>query len=333
MGQNILILGESGTGKTTSLRNFKADEIKLIKVVSKNLPFKGHFEDTVTSDNYATIIEAIKNSNKKAIVIDDTQYIMSNEFFRRCKETGWDKFNDIGSNFYKLLHAADNLPEDVFVYYLSHTQRDSLGKEKMKTIGQMLDDKLTIEGLCTVVLKTVVVDGVYSFQTQNSGQDTCKSPVGMFSSFLIDNDLKMVDSIMREYWGYTDTKVKEKSVSQEGPSLKNPKVKATEEAKSRKLKEAPIVQSSNEKAQSEENQVKEAQGFSVPVTSVKEQATEEEIKENDSKIKENKSKEAVGIPVPSEKKEEKSLDEKSSKEDKLAAIREKLAAIKAAQNR
>lgn len=294
MGQNILVLGNSGTGKTTSLRNFKANEITLIRTISKALPFKGSFDDEVVTDLYTTIISKIQNSKNKVIVIDDFQYIMSNEFFRRAKETGWDKYNDIGSNIYKILHAADNLPNDVFVYILTHTQIDENGIEKIKTIGKMIDEKLTVEGLCTVVLKSVVTDGVYSFQTQNSGHDTCKSPIGMFNNYLIDNDLKMVDSIIREYWGYSKNVVEEKGVAKDAPSLIQPKVKPTKEAKERKLKDAPVISNINDdkinelkqkvaQAQTDESLVKEAQGFSEPVSNVvenvKEQTKEEQHKE------------------------------------------------------
>lgn len=317
MGQTILILGESGTGKTTSLRNFKDDEIKLIKVINKNLPFRGHFSDTVVSDNWNVIVDSIKKNDKKVIVIDDAQYIMSNEFFRRSKETGWDKYNDIGSNFYKVLHAADSLPEDTFVYVLSHTQQDDAGKEKIKTIGKMIDEKLTVEGLCTVVLKTVVVDGVYSFQTQNSGHDTCKSPVGMFNNYLIDNDLKMVDSIIREYWGYSNVKTEEKAVAKSGPSKKNPKVTVIEEAKENVLTEAPEIKSSKvTKVGKTESVEKPADAPVVESKEVKAESVKEAAAANDTK-------------TPEQVEEIKS----ESKEDKLAAIRAKLAAIKAQQNK
>ena len=318
MGQTVLILGESGTGKTTSLRNFKEDEITLIKVVDKNLPFRGRFSDTISSDNYSTIVDAIKKSDKKVIVIDDAQYIMSNEFFRRSKETGWDKFNDIGSNFYKVLHAADSLPDDVFIYILSHTQQDEMGREKIKTIGKVLDEKLTIEGLCTVVLKTVVVDGVYSFQTQNSGHDTCKSPIGMFDNYLIDNDLKMVDSIIREYWGYTDVKPEEKGVAKSGPSLKNPKIKVSEEAKENVLKEAPEVKPSRKSTKKEvKAEVKEE----TPVEEVKEEVVTEDAP-------------VVEQPKEEVKVEAKPVEQpKTNKDAQYAAIKAKLEAIKAQKNR
>lgn len=221
MGQRILVMGASGTGKSASLRNFGADEIKLIKIIGKPLPFRGKFTDTLTSDKVNEIVKAIKSSDKKIIVIDDCQYTMGNEFFRRALEKGYDKFSEIGQNFFKLLEVADDVPEDVFIYYLCHTETDVNGNEKVKTIGKMLDEKLTVEGYFTIVLKTVVQDGVYSFQTQNNGHDTVKSPMGMFDGYLIENDLKMVDGVAREYWDFSDEVITQKVVAAEKPTRKS----------------------------------------------------------------------------------------------------------------
>ena len=201
MGVPIYILGESGTGKSASLRNFKSDEILLINVMSKPLPFKGHFAETYNGDNYIKIAEAINKTDKKTIVIDDAQYLMANEFMRRSNEIGYQKFTDIANNFWTLVNGITNdLPDDVIVFILMHTDTDDNGKEKAKTIGKMLDEKICIEGMSSIVLKTVVKDGVYSFTTQNNGRDTVKSPLGMFNTFEIDNDLKEVDRTVRDYW-------------------------------------------------------------------------------------------------------------------------------------
>ena len=229
MGQKVLIIGQSGTGKSTSLRNFDKDEVCLIKTIGKPLPFRGGFTETLKTDRVSEIISRMKRTDKKVIVIDDGQYIMGNEFFRRVSEKGWDKFNDIGGNFFSVLDAVEELPEDVIVYYLLHTEKDTDGNIKIKTIGKMLDEKLTIEGLATVVLMTNVVDGKYTFQTQNSGHDICKSPMGMFENFLIDNDLKMVDGIIREYYGLSDVKPEEKGVQAEKPTRRS-RGQAVEEA-------------------------------------------------------------------------------------------------------
>ena len=140
------------------------------------------------------------STKKKIIVIDDAQYIMSFQYMRRIKENGWDKWNDIQGDFFSIIQHCDDLPSDTIVYVLSHIQRDDEGHEKMKTMGKMLDEKITLEGLFTVVLKTSVVDGTYCFLTQNSGKDTVKSPIGMFDSYAIDNDLAYVDAKIRNYY-------------------------------------------------------------------------------------------------------------------------------------
>lgn len=201
MGIPVFILGRSGTGKSTSLRNFKSGEILHINVMSKPLPFKGRFAETYNGDNYAEIAKAINKTKCKSIVIDDAQYLMANEFMRRSFEKGYDKFTEIANNFWTLINSITNdLPFDVIVYFLMHTDTDENGNEKAKTIGKLLDEKICIEGMSSIVLKTAVKDGVYSFLTQNNGHDTVKSPLGMFKTFEIENDLKAVDNTIREYW-------------------------------------------------------------------------------------------------------------------------------------
>jgi hypothetical protein len=208
MGIKVLILGESGTGKTASLRNFTKDELFLVNVANKPVPFrvKGGKFDGIASDQYREIKKAIQSTDKKAIVIDDSQYLMANEFMRRATEKGFDKFTEIGQNYWELAKAIDGLSDDTITYVLGHIERDQNGNEKVKTIGKLLDEKITVEGMYTIVLKTVVQDGKYYFQTQNSGHDTCKSPIGLFDSFLIDNDLKAVDKAIREYYEITNIK-------------------------------------------------------------------------------------------------------------------------------
>lgn len=208
MGKKVLILGASGTGKSASMRNFSKDEILIINVAGKDMPFKepkGGFEK-LNTDQYRDIKRAMTSTKKKVIVIDDCQYLMANEFMRRATEKGYDKFTEIAQNFWDLQQAISKLPEDVVVYEISHIERDQDGNEKMKTIGKMLDEKITVEGMFSIVLKTVVNDGNYYFQTQNSGKDTCKSPIGLFNSMLIENDLKKVDNAIRDYYDLSEAK-------------------------------------------------------------------------------------------------------------------------------
>lgn len=207
MGTVVFILGRSGTGKSYSMRNFKPDELAIINVQGKVLPFKcGAKFTTKNTDNASEIISAMKLiSNKvRVIVIDDFQYIMANEFMRRSNERGFDKFTDIAKNAWSIIDSIRTLPDNVIVYVMCHLDTGDDGVEKLKTIGKLLDEKIVLEGMSTIVLKTNVADGNYTFVTQNNGKDTVKSPFGMFPSYAIQNDLKYVDEKIRNYYGYDD---------------------------------------------------------------------------------------------------------------------------------
>ena len=201
MGIPVLIIGESGSGKSTSMRNFQPNEIGVFNVSSKPLPFKSKIK-CVNTDDYIKIENGIIGAKQtKTFVIDDAQYLMANEFMRTAKVNGYQKFTDIALNFWTLVHMViRELPKDTIVYFMGHIERDNNGNEKFKTIGRMLDEKITIEGMFTIVLKTVVQDGKYHFATQTNGMDTVKSPIGMFDQPMIDNDLKLVDIKIREYY-------------------------------------------------------------------------------------------------------------------------------------
>lgn len=203
MGVAVLILGGSGNGKSASLRNVPEDKCLVINVADKPLPFKNHME-SVSTDQYPEIIKQMKLTKKKIIVVDDAQYLMANEFMRRAGERGFDKFTEIGQKFWTLIQTVKELQKDVTVYFLAHIERDQDGNEKIKTIGKLLDEKITIEGMFTIVLKATVSDGVYTFSTQSNGHDTVKSPIGMFPSMMIDNDLWYVDKKIREYYEIGD---------------------------------------------------------------------------------------------------------------------------------
>ena len=204
MGVKCLILGESGSGKSASMRNFQPGEIAVINVGKKPLPFKSKLK-TFNSDDYMQIDETIKKAVKsgiKTIVIDDAQYLQANEYMRKANINGYQKFTEISLNLWALFQMVDNdLPKDVIVYFMAHTETDANGKEKFKTVGKMMDN-YSVEGMCTIVLKTLVEDGHYYFTTQTNGYDTTKSPIGMFDSMKIDNDLKMVDKKIREYYEF-----------------------------------------------------------------------------------------------------------------------------------
>ena len=200
MGIPVLILGESGSGKSASLRNFEAEDVSIFNVAAKPLPFRKKLPMKSTSD-YEKIKACIAKSEKKAFVIDDSQYLMCFESFRKAKDTGFGKFTDIALNFYNLVQFVINgTAPDVIVYFLQHVETDSnTGKVKAKTMGKMLDNQLTLEGLFSIVLMCVTDGKKHNFITQSDGYTTCKSPMEMFPE-VIDNDLKAVDQIIREYY-------------------------------------------------------------------------------------------------------------------------------------
>ena len=195
-----MIYGQSGTGKSTSLRNFTNDEVAVINVSGKPLPFRSKLT-TYDTDSYTKISSALSKIERKSIVIDDATYLMVNEFMRTAKLTGYQKYTDMAFNFNSLVVQASQLANDKIVYFLGHSDLKDDGTEHFKTVGKMLDNYVTVEGKFTIVLKTVVQDGKYYFSTHNSGQDTVKSPLGMFADNYVDNDLKAVDTVIREYYG------------------------------------------------------------------------------------------------------------------------------------
>ena len=209
----VMILGESGTGKSASLRNFRPEEVGIIDVSGKPLPFRSKLP-VFKTDNYRTIVKAMTSRpNIPAFVVDDAQYLMANEFMRRSDERGYDKFTEIAKNFWSLIQetVAQQMPDNQIVYFMMHTDSSDDGRVRAKTIGRMLNEKITLEGLFTIVLRTNVTDGVYSFRTVNSGSDTVKAPMGMFDTALIDNDLKAVDTAIRDYYGISNDKKNEKT--------------------------------------------------------------------------------------------------------------------------
>lgn len=204
----VMIYGQSGTGKSTSLRNFEPDDVCIINVSGKPLPFRKKL-NTNNTDSYTQILMNLPRITKPSIVIDDATYLMVNEFMRNSKVTGYQKYTDMAYNFNNLIDAAAQLPEDKIVYFIGHSEQADDGREHFKTIGKMLDNYVTLEGKFSIVLKTVVKDGEYYFSTQNSGQDTVKSPMGLFASANIPNDLKTVDDAIREYYGINNSESEE----------------------------------------------------------------------------------------------------------------------------
>lgn len=209
MAQKVLIMGESGTGKSTSLRNCDPAITAVVNPVGKALPFKNHFDILNNKTDAKDIVEYIKGqcaAGKKLIVVDDFQYILAVPYMNRIKETGWDKYNDFGANYFEIIECCKDLPDDVVVVYMTHLETLDNGLTTVKLIGKLLREKITIEGLFTVVLRTGVSEGKYYFYTQNSGKDTVKSPLGMFNTYAIDNDLNYVFEKIKNYYELGDYK-------------------------------------------------------------------------------------------------------------------------------
>jgi len=215
MGIPVLILGESGCGKSTSMRNLNPDDCVVVQPISKRLPFRnkfkamtkggGQIKATDNAEMINKLITGAAKAGKKVFIIDDFQYVMANEFMRRSKEKSFDKFNDIGFNAWSIINHAQSVAGDMRIYFMSHVESDMSGKTKIKTIGKMLDEKITIEGMFTIVLGAQVSDSKYTFSTQNNGSNTVKSPMGMFEEMNIDNDLNMIDNTIIEYYSLEQT--------------------------------------------------------------------------------------------------------------------------------
>lgn len=201
MGLPVLILGESGSGKSTSLRNFNKDELVIYNVAGKPLPFRGGTQlNRADNVSYNTIMQNMSKKKFRCYVIDDSQYLLAFELFGRVVEKTYDKFTEMAVHFYDLIQfVIRQMPPDCIVYFLHHTD-DIDGKVKAKTVGKMLNEKLTVEGLFSIVLMAKNLDGRYVFRTHSDGRDTVKTPMGMFEQDEIDNDLKAVDAAIREYY-------------------------------------------------------------------------------------------------------------------------------------
>lgn len=210
-----LILGESGTGKTASLRNFNPAKTLLIQPIRKPLPFRAagwteiHGKNTggniYVSADPTKILLTMQRAPHPIIVLDDWQYVLAAMFMAKRNVKGYDKFSEIGAAGYDLALAASQLPLHKRVYILSHTETDDYGVTRIKTLGRMLSEKIVVEGMFTTVLRTEVDAGRYFFRTHNNGSDTVKSPLGMFEDDRIENDLAAVDARICEYYGITET--------------------------------------------------------------------------------------------------------------------------------
>lgn len=217
-GMGVLLMGSSGSGKSTSLRNLPAEETTIINITNKPMPFKnkdGKKIVTLTDfqkegekelsyeELYKRIISAIKGTKKKIIVIDDSSYMMTFENFEKVTNKGYDKFTNMAKNYYDLIKSAISCGDEKIVYIITHEEIDDVNQlYRPKTIGKMLSNQLVIEGLFSIVLRSLYKNGEYIFQTQNDGTSVCKSPMDMFDSKEMPNDLYEIDKIIRNYYGF-----------------------------------------------------------------------------------------------------------------------------------
>ena len=204
MGTLVMVIGKSGSGKSTSLRNFEPDEVGVFSVAGKRLPFKKQLQVANTSD-YAAIGAALTRNAYNAYVIDDSTYLMQFKAFEYAKVKGYDKFVEMAVDFERLLEYAKNTNPDTIVYFLHHPQFGEDGSSKPQTVGRMLDNQLNIEGLFPIVIEATVKDGQHVFVTKNDGINIAKAPVDVSTGErmlpeIMDNDLKAVDTAIREFW-------------------------------------------------------------------------------------------------------------------------------------
>ena len=211
MGIPVLIIGKSGSGKSASLRNFQPGEVGIVNVLGKPLPFRNRLQ-SVQTDDYKKVYATITKAKTDCIVIDDSGYLMTNQFMRGHSNTGagnaiFTFYNDLGDQFWHLVrYVVENLPPQRVVYFMMHEDKNDFGDVKPKTIGKMLDEKVCVEGMFTIVLRSMLVNGKHVFRTQTDGMDVCKTPIGLFDNEEIDNDLKIVDNAIREYYYLNENK-------------------------------------------------------------------------------------------------------------------------------
>lgn len=199
----VLLMGASGTGKSTSLRNLPADETAIINVTNKPMPFRNKNGLTIVNcNNYEKMIKAIINTKKRIIVVDDSSYMMTFENFDKATQKGYDKFTTMAVNYYNLIEVPKKCDGEKIIYFVTHEEIDENGVSHPKSIGKMLSQQLVIEGLFSIVLRSMQKENQYVFQTHNDGTSVCKSPIDMFENDFIPNDLAEVDKVIREYYGF-----------------------------------------------------------------------------------------------------------------------------------
>lgn len=201
----VLLIGRSGTGKSTSLRNFENEDVAIINVLGKQLPFKNKLKNIITTDDYDTILKNIEATKRKTIIIDDAGYLITNQFMKTHSKGGtgnavFSVYNELADKFWNLVNQIKTIKGGKTVYFIMHEDTDDFGKVRPKTIGKLLDDKVCIEGMFTIAIRSIFKEGKYIFRTKTDGNDIVKTPIDMFENAEYDNDLKEIDRVIREYY-------------------------------------------------------------------------------------------------------------------------------------
>lgn len=209
MGMPVLVYGKSGSGKSRSLKFFGEDEILLINIEGKELPFRSSFKYRCRTDSTDTIIEQIKKMPCKTAVIDDAGYLMTHHFMNNHRNkkgnSSFDMYDDIADKMYFLVQRIKTeVPEDVIVYIVLHEDTNDMGDTKIRTIGRLIDNKVCLEGMVTICIRCMSDNGKHFFRTQTDGFDITKTPEGMFDENEIDNNLKFVDDTIRQFYGWKE---------------------------------------------------------------------------------------------------------------------------------
>lgn len=208
MGLPVLVYGKSGSGKSRSLKFFGEDEILLVNIEGKALPFRNKFKYVLKTDNTDTIMSQFQKMPCKAAVIDDAGYLMTHHFMNNHRNkkgnASFDMYDDIADTMYFLVqNIKNNLPEDVIVYIMLHEDTSDAGDTKIRTIGKLIDNKVCLEGMVTICIRCMSDNGKHFFRTQTDGFDISKTPEEMFEEVEIDNNLKLVDETIRNFYGWS----------------------------------------------------------------------------------------------------------------------------------